>query len=476
MASRNDFPHEQRPLMLRPLDRHRNGLPRLSALLVFLALAGGGIRSWADSQHSPRHTPVVRAVQEARPSVVNIQGRKTVRSETPDPHRTDPFRQVNGMGTGIIIDDRGYILTNYHVVENVDRIQVTLADRREFVAEFLAHDPATDLAIIKIEASQPFTVIRFGISSDLMPGEPVIAVGNAFGYEHTVTCGIISALHREVQVSATQEYRDLIQTDASINPGNSGGPLLNIEGDMIGINVAVRVGAQGIGFAIPVDEALEIASELLDAERIERFRHGVIGQTRVQEDQREFVVTGFRPESSARGAGLRVGDVVQAVDDIPIRRRLDFERALLGRSASTPVPMKIARDGQVRTVELKLAGGADGDPFEQLTWSVVGMRLRKMSDTEFRQLRSRYRGGMRITSVRSDSVAWRQGIRAGDILVGMHVWETLSPENVRYILNHAELESFQPLKFYILRGDETLYGHLQIDPGQLASRPAPARG
>ena len=224
--------------MLRPRDRHRIGLPRLGALLVFLtlALAVGGHLSWADGQLSPRHTPVVRAVQQARPSVVNIQGRKTVRSDTPDPHGVDPFRQVNGMGTGIIIDDRGYILTNYHVVENVDRIQVTLADRREFVAEFIAHDPATDLAIIKIEDSRPLTVIRFGISSDLMPGEPVIAVGNAFGYEHTVTCGIISALHREVQVSATQEYHDLIQTDASINPGNSGGPLIELEtGNVIGI-------------------------------------------------------------------------------------------------------------------------------------------------------------------------------------------------------------------------------------------------
>ncbi len=466
--------------MLRPRDRHRNGLPRLGALLVFLtlALAVGGQLSWADGQLSPRHTPVVRAVQQARPSVVNIQGRKTVRSDTPDPHGVDPFRQVNGMGTGIIIDDRGYILTNYHVVENVDRIQVTLADRREFVAEFIAHDPATDLAIIKIEDSRPLTVIRVGISSDLMPGEPVIAVGNAFGYEHTVTCGIISALHREVQVSATQEYHDLIQTDASINPGNSGGPLLNIEGDMIGINVAVRVGAQGIGFAIPVDEALEIASELLNAERIERFRHGLIGQTRERGEGREFVVTGVQPESSASRSGLRVGDVVQAVDDHPIRRRLDFERALLGRSTSSPFPLTIARDGQVRQVELELSQSAEVDGFEQLTWTVVGLRLRAMGDAEFRQLRSRYRGGMRITAVRSDSVAWRQGIRSGDILVGMHVWETLSPENVRYILNHAELESFQPLKFFILRGEETLYGHLPLDAGQVlqAARRSQARG
>jgi serine protease Do len=150
-------------------------------------------------------------------------------------------------------------------------------------------------------------VIDMGVSSDLMPGESVIAVGNAFGYEHTVTCGIVSALHREVQVSATQKYRDLIQTDASINPGNSGGPLLNIDGQMIGVNVAVRVGAQGIGFAIPVDEALDIAARLLNVERIDQTTHGVIGESRHRRRGGSFVVTALKPESPAQQAGLQAG-------------------------------------------------------------------------------------------------------------------------------------------------------------------------
>ena len=139
----------------------------------------------------------------------------------------------------------------------------------------MARDSDTDLAVIKIQAPEPLQVIRIGTSSDLMAGEPVIAIGNAFGYEHTVTRGIISALNRDVQVSETQSYDDLIQTDASINPGNSGGPLLNIDGEMIGVNVAVRAGAQGIGFAIPVDTAVRVAAELMSVERLENKWHGL---------------------------------------------------------------------------------------------------------------------------------------------------------------------------------------------------------
>ena len=192
-----------------------------------------------------RQTPIVRAVQRARPSVVNIRGEKTVGPTTVSPGRVDASRRVNGMGTGVVIDHRGYIVTNYHVVDGVREIQVTTADGQRYTAKLIDRDPETDLAIIKIDTDEPVPVIQIGSSSDLMAGEPVVAVGNAYGYEHTVTRGIISALHRSVQVSDAQYYEDLIQTDASINPGNSGGPLLNIDGEMIGINVAVRAGARG---------------------------------------------------------------------------------------------------------------------------------------------------------------------------------------------------------------------------------------
>jgi serine protease Do len=194
-----------------------------------LAAAAGSALSPVAHGSELRRTAIVKAIEDAAPSVVNIHGRKTVRAET-DVGGSDHFRQVNGMGTGVVIDERGYIVTNYHVVEGVARIQVTLSDKRSTVARVIAHDPKTDLAIIKIDSEKKLPVIKIGTSSDLMTGEPVVAVGNAYGYEHTVTRGIVSALHRTVQVSDEQKYHDLIQTDASINPGNSGGPLLNIDG------------------------------------------------------------------------------------------------------------------------------------------------------------------------------------------------------------------------------------------------------
>jgi len=435
-----------------------------------LACAGGTVSSAPPAQASSlRRTAIVEAVERVRESVVNIQGRKLVRAESPDASGAEPFRQVNGMGTGVIVDARGYILTNYHVVENVESIQVTLADRRNFIARLIANDAVTDLAVIKIDASRALPVIPCGISSDLMPGEPVIAVGNAFGYEHSVTRGIISALHREVQVSATQKYHDLIQTDASINPGNSGGPLLNIDGEMIGINVAVRVGAQGIGFAIPVDEVLEIAARLLSVEQVERVVHGVMGETRSAETERYFTVVGVRQGTAASKSGLQPGDVITAVEQVPVQRAIDFERALLGRPTGQPLAVSVQRDGQAQTLELVLPEASSaGDEFDQRTWRMLGLKMVPASKDDCQRSASRYRGGMRVQAVRPDSPAAHQNIRPGDILVGMHVWETISKDNVLYVLNHADLDNFQPVKFFILRGAETLYGFMPVKPDAVA--------
>ena len=208
--------------------------------LAWLVLACVLAESVPAAASELRETPVVKAVQRARGAIVNIRGEKTVAASASQAAGSDGGRRVNGMGTGVLIDPRGYILTDYHVVNGVREVHVTRADGQRHTARLLAHDKEADLAILKIDCPTPLPVIPIGTSSDLMAGETVIAVGNAYGYEHTVTRGIISALHRSVQVSEAQYYDDLIQTDASINPGNSGGPLLNIDGEMIGINVAVR--------------------------------------------------------------------------------------------------------------------------------------------------------------------------------------------------------------------------------------------
>lgn len=446
------------------MPRHQLLLRVRDIVLLFvsgLAVATG--TSPVANASSLRRTAEVTAIEQARPSVVNIHGRKTIASELPDQTKGDGVQQVNGMGTGIVIDERGYIVTNYHVVEGVARIQVTTAVGKTVLADLVAHDGKTDLAIIKISTDEPLPVIRIGTSQDLMTGEPVLAIGNAYGYTHTVTRGIISALHRPIEVSETQTYPDLIQTDASINPGNSGGPLLNIDGEMIGINVAVRMGAQGIGFALPVDEAIDVVARLMDEEVTRRVDHGVAGKSTINPNGGTFVVTNVNSGSPGETSGLRAGDVVVSADDKPVRRALDFERFMLGHQAGDEAKIVVMRSGEEVDISLVL-----GEPVTTPTtvsdqaWEVLGVRLAPVPAQSVRQQSSRYRGGLRVSSVRPGGPAARQGIRTGDILVGLHKWETVSLDNMAYILENEEFLQAQPAKFYILRSGETLFGQIRV--------------
>ncbi|MBL8827174.1 MAG: PDZ domain-containing protein, partial [Planctomycetaceae bacterium] len=334
-----------------------------------------------------------------------------------------------------------------------------------YTAELLSHDPKTDLAVIKIEADHEFEIAPIGTSSDLMPGEDVIAVGNAFGYEHTVTRGIISALHRTVQVSDTQFYEDLIQTDASINPGNSGGPLLNIDGQMVGVNVAVRAGAQGIGFAIPIDTVLCIATDLMSVRRLENKWHGLDSKQLVAHETEGVLVQGIDREGPAATGGLLRGDVITSIDQKQVSRPLDIERRLLGRKSTDTVEVTVQRNSQPVSLKLALSALPQAEqkaerPRDQV-WDTLGLKLEQAPASRFQGSRSPYRGGMTVVDVRPDGPAAKQGIRRGDVLVGMHLWETVSTENVQYVLNHADL-GHDPVKFFILRGSETRFGHLQL--------------
>ncbi len=410
-----------------------------------------------------RRSAIVQAVEQARPSVVNIHGHKIVRAESEQYQAGDQTRRVNGMGTGVVIDQRGYILTNHHVVDGVRRIQVTLADGRPLVARLIAHDPITDLAVIKIPVKQSLPTLTVGKSNDIMEGETVIAVGNAYGYEHTVTRGIVSALHRNVQVNDTQEYEDLIQTDASINPGNSGGPLLNIDGEMIGINVAVRVGAQGIGFAIPVDKAMQVAAMLMNAERLGGVWHGAVTEDAPRGDTVAVVVRDVKADSPALAAGLRKGDVITRVNGRTVQRSLDVERALLGTSPGQDVSFAVNRANEAVTVELALASAPmRRETVADRAWGNLGLRLSVVPTEQFQSHSRRFRGGLKVLSVRGDGPAARQGIRQGDILVGMHTWETISMENLAYIMNQSDFGKSDTIQFYIIRDDKTLSGTLPV--------------
>ncbi|SVD40927.1 uncharacterized protein METZ01_LOCUS393781, partial [marine metagenome] len=256
--------------------------------------------SWA--QDDSRRTPIVKAVEGVGTSVVNIN------TEEAMPVARNPFRDSRSpffdqffkgffprlnnkrrsLGSGVIIHPEGYILTNEHVVAKATRIKVTLIDKREFDARLVGADIKSDLAVIKIENKENLPHVSLGRSDDLMIGETVIAIGNPFGLQHTVTTGIISALHRSIKGSKNRVYRGFIQLDASINPGNSGGPLLNINGSLIGINTAIFKQAEGIGFAIPINKAKRIINDLIRYGKVRRGWLGVSVQDMTHEMLRFF--------------------------------------------------------------------------------------------------------------------------------------------------------------------------------------------
>ena len=225
-----------------------------------------------------------------------------------------------------------------------------------------------------------------------MPGEPVIAVGNAYGYENTVTTGIISALHREVQVSDQQSYDNLIQTDASINPGNSGGPLLNIDGEMIGLNAAVRVGAQGIGFALPIDDVLDVTSSLISIKRVDRNWHGVVASGKPRKRGEGVVVRRVEPGSPAAKSGVQAGDVITRVGKTAVRNAVDLERTLLGRNAGDSVPIAFRRDNETKDASFVLESYSGRSQPSSVggPWNLVGLRFEKMSSADVRSVSDRY--------------------------------------------------------------------------------------
>jgi serine protease Do len=427
---------------------------------------------------NPRQTPVVDVVRRVRAAVVNIHSERTVRAPASDEMfaLTPSQSRVNGMGTGIVIDPRGYVITNQHVVEDVSLLRVRLSDGTTLSAQVLARDAETDLALLKINPPKPLQVMPLGTTKDLQVGETVVAIGNAYGYDHTVTVGVVSAMGRDVNLNKKVSYRALIQTDASINPGNSGGPLINLNGELVGVNVAIRAGAQGIGFAIPVDTMIKVGAQLLAQVR-GRTQAAALGMTAHDEvspqaGTRRVLVE--RVEGGPAGkAGVQKGDVLVKVGDLPVLTSLDVQRGLLDREPGSQVEVVVERDGSTRNLQLALeaAPRMDSRPAASLASTgsggpaqvarVLGLRLSAVPNVaEVTRSNPQLHGGLLISEVLPDSAASRAGLRQGDILFGLHQWEMLTLENVLFVLNHPDRNTFKPLQFYILRAGQVHQGWL----------------
>jgi len=381
-------------------------------------------------------------VREYSPAVVNISTTQVVRYNRPrmrSPFGRDPFEDFfnnffgnmpreqkrRSLGSGFIVSEDGYILTNNHVVEKADEVTVTLLDKEEYKAEVVGTDPKTDIALIKIKPEKKLRHVRLGDSDSLEIGEWVVAIGNPFGLGHTVTAGIVSAKGR---VIGSGPYDDFIQTDASINPGNSGGPLFNLEGEVVGINTAIIQGGQGIGFATPIRMATAILGQLKEKGKVTRGWLGVYIQKLTPEmaeslnvpEGKGALVADVMKDGPAEKAGIRSGDVIVRFDGREVEDQHELPQIVASTSPGKKVAVTVVRDGKQIELSVKIAemeeertasgrGGADLSKGLGLTVQEITPDIAKHMEIENRK-------GVLVTAVESGSPGDDAGFREGDII------------------------------------------------------------
>lgn len=398
-------------------------LRRGACAALALCVLGGAEARGADP--FLRRSAAVDVVQRVGPSVVNITTEQVVqRRQRRRPFAGDPFfdrffrdfyeprlpQTARSLGSGVVIDAEGHVLTNEHVVARADVIRISLADGRELEATLVGADPNNDLAVLRLESGEPVPWLEPGRSDDLMVGEPVIAIGNPFGLSNTVTTGVISALNRSIR-SQDRAYHGFLQTDASINPGNSGGPLLNAEGALIGINTAIYQSARGIGFAIPIDVAKRVVHELitkgevtpvwlgLDLQNIGRELAGVM---KLPPRLAGALVSRVREDGPAQGSGLQRGDVITAVNGSRVRSARELYQYLERGALGEELQLRVWRSGR----ELTVVATPREIPAREIT--ALGESLLGLV------LTPRRGGGYQVALVREGSDSARIGIEAGD--------------------------------------------------------------
>src|SRR5262250_2763628 len=380
----------------------------LAAAAVVIAAAGGYLAHARLSRTGPVDAAVtntappptvaevlqqsfVGVAQHVRPAVVHLgtierakarRGPSAPPGSSDDPFFKDFFNQFfgsegpdsrsefrrPGLGSGVIIDKRGLVLTNFHVVKGADEILIRLSDKREYRGQILGTDPKTDLAVVKFQPDHDVTVASLGNSDALRVGEWAIAIGNPFGLDQTVTVGVISATGRSDVGIAT--YENFIQTDASINPGNSGGPLVNLRGEVIGINTAIVATGQGIGFAIPANMVKRVTAQLIDRGRVQRGWIGValqpmsleLAQAMGLSDAKGAIVSRVYPGSPAESAGLAQNDVIVGFDGAPVEDYHQLQRMSSEAEVGRTVKLDVVRRKEKKSLVLKVAEAPDSGP------------------------------------------------------------------------------------------------------------------
>lgn len=414
--------------------------------LILLVLMAAPVMAWAAVPMVP--AGFSKLAEQAKPGVVNIQTVKTLQGGgrvfkhffgSPfggQPGMEDflgPFfnqqpqnRTERSLGSGFIIDKKGYIVTNHHVIKDADKVKVILHDNKEYDAKIIGVDPMTDLALIKIEA-KGLKPLKFGSSDEAAVGSWVVAIGSPFGLEQTVTAGIISAKGR---IIGSGPYDDFIQTDASINPGNSGGPLLNLDGEVIGINTAIVKSGQGIGFAIPADMATGIIEQLTESSHVSRGWLGVAIQD-VSKEMAEYYklepgegvyVAKSYEENPAYEAGIRQGDVIISINGKKINSSRDLTITIANLKVDQKIKVKLIREGKEKTIPVRLGKRpdqiADNQSLGLNQYDDFGFMFKPV-DNEIAQRLGYPMGikGLIVSQIKPNTLAAQSGVRVGDLLV-----------------------------------------------------------
>jgi len=411
-----------------------------TVVLCLSLLAGGGDAEARRSRRTPdvdrltkaqklalRTTATVRAIKRVGRAVIAITTKKVVRRNPFHrapygyPHRYQRRRKTSSLGSGVIVSKKGYAVTNEHVVSQATDITVKLADGRRYKAKVVGAARNFDLAVIKIQAYAKLPAAKLGTSKDLMRGETVIAIGNPFGLSHTASKGVVSALKRTVRIKG-RTFNDFIQTDAAINPGNSGGPLVNILGEVIGINTAVHRGGPGIGFAIPVDRVRRVVNDLL---KYGKVRGAYLGMGVYDYNGPGVAVSGVQPGGPAAKAGIRRGDIIYSIKGQSIVDVYTFRRLVRKLIPGEKVWVKMRR----LTVKVKVISLSP-----QKARALFEQRLGFALDSAAyyaRRMRLQTRDGVVIRKIVRNGRAWKVGLRRGDVIkrVDRHTIKSVADMN-----------------------------------------------